>query len=136
MYVHRSYEHVLPKSDLEFAKTALPSGFSYHVVKYHLRSRSLSFVNSPDFDTAPEPVVGESILVRTDGASNRRASSSDPEIYHHKWLMVADDYPGFDVGASKRRSAVWTQLPNVDRRRIGRKSYWEKNVLPRIGDGG
>jgi len=31
----------------------------------------------------------------------------DPLIYHDKWLFVADDYAGFDVAASKRRSAAW-----------------------------
>ena len=132
IYVHRTYEHLLPKSDLEAAQAALPSKFSYQVVKYNLRSRNFSFVNSPDFDTAPEPTVGESRLVRGDGTSRRRAPQSDPEIYHHKWLFVADDYTGFDVEAGKERSRSWINLPGIDRRRIGRKSYWEKHVLPRL----
>lgn len=132
IYVHRTYEHVLPKSNLEAAKAALPSEFSYQVVKYNLRSRNFSFVNSPDFDTALEPTVGQSILVRADGTSRRRAPLSDPEIYHHKWLFVTDDYTGFDVEASKQRSRSWINLPGIDRRRIGRKSYWEKHVLLRL----
>ena len=32
---------------------------------------------------------------------------SDPYIYHHKWLFVADDYDGFDVEESKARSGAW-----------------------------
>ncbi len=134
IYVHRAYEHVLPESVLESAKAVLPSEFSYQVVKYNVRRGSLSFVTSPDFDTAPEPTVGESILVRVDGSSSCRAPARDPEIYHHKWLMVADDYTGFDVEASKRRSGAWMQLPNVDRRRIGRKRYWQAQVVPRLAD--
>jgi len=58
--------------------------------------------------------------------------SSDPYIYHHKWLFVADDYGGFDVDESKRRSLAWMSLPDIDKSRIGRKSYWEDHVLPRL----
>ena len=46
--------------------------------------------------------------------------ASDPFIYYHKWLFVADDYPGYDVAKSAARS------------RIGNKSYWEHFVVPRL----
>jgi hypothetical protein len=57
----------------------------------------------------------------------------DPYIYHHKWLFVSDDYEEFDVEASKSRSERWMALTDVDRSRIGRKSYWDEQVVPRIG---
>jgi hypothetical protein len=47
---------------------------------------------------------------------------------------LADDYVGFDVELSKTRSRQWIALGNVDRSRIGRKSYWEEQVVPRIND--
>jgi hypothetical protein len=47
---------------------------------------------------------------------------------------VRDDYPGFDVQASRDRSRAWTQLAGVDVRRIGRRSYWIERVVPRISD--
>jgi hypothetical protein len=47
--------------------------------------------------------------------------------------MVADDYEGFDVEESKQRSRRQLSLEGVDRRRIGRRSYWVEKVLPRLG---
>lgn len=46
--------------------------------------------------------------------------------------MVQDDYAGFDVDASKQRSRVWLALENVDKTRIGRRSFWERTVVPRL----
>ena len=44
-----------------------------------------------------------------------------------------DDYTGFDITESKHRSILWQLLvPPVDTKRIGRKSYWEALVLPRL----
>lgn len=114
------------------AKRCLPPGFEYTVVKYAIRTGSVSFIHSPDFDTASEPIVGHSVLVTSDGQIRRRRPAGDPEIYHHKWMFVADDYAGFDVEASKRRSAAWMSLTGIDLRRIGRRSYWEGNVVRRL----
>ena len=50
------------------------------------------------------------------------------------WLFVPDEYPGLDVAESKARSTQWIELGNVDRSRIGRKSYWELFVVPRIAN--
>ena len=57
---------------------------------------------------------------------------SDPYIYHHKWLFVADDYDGFDVEESKSRSDAWLALPQVDKSRIGRACYWHTHVVRRL----
>jgi hypothetical protein len=46
--------------------------------------------------------------------------------------FVADDYDRFNVEESRVRSQQWISLPNVDRSRIGRKSYWEQQVVPRM----
>ena len=74
------------------------------------------------------------VTVRADGTVQRRAVPSDPPIYHHKWLFVDDDYPGFDVAQGKLRSAAWLALPDVDKSRIGRRSYWQTHVVPRLDD--
>lgn len=133
VYVHCQFEDVFGDVVAK-AKEQLPDGFEYQVVKYDARSGNISFVASPDFDTADEPIVGEIITVKPGGIVKRRKQSADPEIYHHKWLFVRDDYCGFDVIASRQRSEQWTALTNVDRARIGRKSYWEEHVLPRLVD--
>ena len=133
IYVHRQYEDVFGDV-VANAREYLPEGFVYRVVKYDSRSGNVSFVESPDFDTADEPIVGEIVTVKPDGIVRRRKQAADPEIYHHKWLFVRDDYCGFDVIESRQRSEQWTALTNVDRARIGRKSYWEEQVLPRLVD--
>ncbi|NLS94828.1 MAG: hypothetical protein GXX96_21960 [Planctomycetaceae bacterium] len=131
VYLHRRYEGLLGEP-LEAAKRHLPADFEYTVVKYVEGEGKVSFLQSPDFDSATEPTVGDSILVHADGRITRRRAGADPEIYHHKWLFVADDYDGFDVEASKRRSAAWLSLSGIDKRRIGRRSFWQENVLPRL----
>jgi hypothetical protein len=131
VYVHRDYANRLGNVVSE-AATRLPAGSEYNVVKYDTRSGTVSFIASPDFDCAEEPTVGDAITVRHDGTTRRRSTSGDPRIYHHKWLFVDDDYSGFDVEASKERSAIWLALDNVDKSRIGTKSYWYKHVVPRL----
>lgn len=131
VYVHRSSESVLGEV-VASAKTHLPPDFQYDVVKLTFRSNEVSFVSSPDFDTADEPIVGMSVTVAPDGTVRHRSESRNPQIYHHKWLFVAADYPGFDVVQSMERSKLWLALSDVDAKRIGRKEYWETLVVPRI----
>lgn len=130
-YLHRRYEDVLGKP-IEDAKRHLPEDFAYDVVKLDKRTGTVSFIQSPDFDTADEPTVGTLITVKPDGSVTRRGQLADPQIYHHKWLFVADDYDGFDIEASKERSRQWTALDGIDRSCIGRRSYWEQHVVPRL----
>jgi len=129
VYLHRIYEDKLGNV-LVVAKDKLPDGFDYQIVKYNYRTQAISFVQCMDFDSAHEPTVGELMTVGVDGNVRRRRQPRDPEIYHHKWLFVADDYEGFDVEASRQRSLAWIRLEGIDRRRIGRKSYWNKFVVP------
>ena len=131
VYVHRDYANRLGEVASK-AVERLPDDFEYAVVKYDIRSGAVSFISSLDFDTADEPTVGDVITVSSDGTTRRRSQRSDPQIYHHKWLFVVDDYAGFDVAASKRRSAAWLALDDVDKSRIGIKSYWEANVAGRL----
>lgn len=133
VYVHRSYEELLGDV-LKRAKANLPGDIEYTVVKFNYQTLAISFVQCDDFDSASEPTVGDIVTVGAEGTIRRRSQPSDPEIYHHKWLFVADDYTGFDVQQSAHRSAAWLQLDDVDRQRIGRKSYWEEQVVPRIED--
>lgn len=131
VYVHRRYEAQLGAA-VEEARRRLPADFSYTLVKFNPRSGAVSFIVCDDFDAACEPAVGEILTVDRGGNLRRRPPPPDPEIYHHKWLFVADDYDGFDVAESKRRSRLWTSLSDVDRRRIGRRSYWQQHVVPRL----
>ncbi len=135
VYVHRAYERVLGAPVAE-AKVWIPAEFPYVVVKLNGRTGAVTFLASPDFDTSPEPLMGDHWIVPPDRLPRLVRQCADPYIYHHKWLMVRDDYPGFDVEESKRRSARWLGLPDVDKSRVGRWSYWSAYVLPRLTDGG
>lgn len=133
VYVHREYASVLGNA-VVVAREFVPVEFDFSVIKLNTSTKAVTFISSPDFDSADEPIVSRFILVRADGTTLDRKQLDDPYIYHHKWLMVMDDYRGFDVERSKQRSLKWLALNNVDKSRIGRKSYWEKYVIPRLGE--
>lgn len=131
VYVHRTYESQFP--GLAQAKAKLPSYVRYDVVAYCERDGSFSFIECPGFNHQDEPVLGSSWKVYpTAQFAVEFRSPFDPWIYHHKWMFVGDEYHGFDVDASKRRSQAWESLEGVDRSRIGKLSYWRANVIPRI----
>jgi len=133
VYVHRDYEDYLGDA-VKWAKRHLPAKYDYTVVKLNQHNDSVSFIYCPGFDTEHEPAIAGIVVVNADGQVQRRSLPADPYIYHHKWLFVGDDYLGFDVTESKKRSHLWISLSNVDRSRIGRRSFWEQNVVPRIVD--
>jgi hypothetical protein len=135
IYLHKKYENQLPQKELAFAKSKLPENYDYTAVKYDKESGAFSFIQSPDFDTADEPTVGMSIKVTPEGKITTTPQAKDPLIWHHKWQWVGDDYEGFDIEASKLRSKEWQGVVNKDKEilsRIGRKSYWDKNIIPRL----
>lgn len=131
LYIHKEYEELLGQELLN-AKSNLPPGFVYTVVKCNESNGNLSFVQCPDFDVADEPAIGEYVVVKGDGTVSFRGALLDPYIYHHKWLFVAEDYRGFDVAKSRARSLAWLSLANIDKARIGRRGYWREHVLPRL----
>lgn len=129
VYVHRSYESVLG-STVQHAKALIPPDFPYAVVKLRIGNGAVSFVESADFDSCPEPQVGAIWTTGRDGSTRYLPPLEDPWIYHHKWLMVDDAYRGFDVEESRERSRSWLALSGVDKRRVGRRSYWLTEVAP------
>lgn len=139
VYIHRQYEHLLPQEEYSRVRKLVPTVFNFTIIKFNLKTRAFTFIESPDFDTAHEPIVGDMIVCTPDVTSatwyKKRvilSSEYDPLIYHHKWLMVKDDYSGFNVEVSKARSVLWTSLTDVDKSRIGRRSYWRQFVLTRL----
>lgn len=130
IYLHRNYAEVLPDQEgLKQAEARLPQGFTFNVIKAAKDGSAYTFFNSPDFDTADEPVAGEYVRVTAEGSAKPGKTGS---IWHHKWLWVGDDYKGFDVEKSKARSRAWLSLPDIDFNRIGNKAFWEKEVVPNI----
>lgn len=133
IYVHQSAEDALSKKgiNLESIKKNLPENFSYTYVSYNLDNGNCTFTQSPDWDVNPEPIVGNAILVKSDGSGPREIKPpGDPWIIHHKHLFVKPDYHG--TKESEERSNSWYFLEGIDKSRIGKKSYWQQNVLPLI----
>ncbi|MBE9180254.1 hypothetical protein IQ268_16955 [Oculatella sp. LEGE 06141] len=134
-YVHRSAEDSLPQDLLAAARKHLPIDFQYVVVKHHEQRNSLSFTASSDWDELPEPSVGESYCIYSDGTVKYRPLPKRPQIYHHRWLFVRHGYQGFDVLAAKQRSLIFLQLRKqgilvVNSSRIGYLDVWQSEVMP------
>lgn len=131
LYLHKMYVPTLPdemsrlvSQAEEIANQKYGKPFKYNTVKISKDDDVVTLVQSPDFDTSPEPTVGDFIMVKV-GNGLVKFGHSD-SIWHHKWLWVLDDYPGFDVEESFRRSEEWLKH-DVDFSRIGNKAYWEKH---------
>jgi hypothetical protein len=127
VYIHRDYApswiwDLLPD----------PENDRHRVTIIKITSANISFLDVPDFDISHEPQLLSRVTVNRDTGVASYAAYINGPIYHHKWLMVSDDYAGFDVAASVDRSRTWLALDGVDMTRIGNKVYWEKNVVPRI----
>ena len=132
IYLHKSVEDKLPHAVLEFAKREIPSDFIYDIIKYDVKNGNVTFISSPDWDTSDEPIVGDALLIRGDGSMRYMQQKSSPQIYHHKWLFVNDNYGGFNVEDAKTRSKKWLKIPNIEFNKIGYKNYWENNIIPLI----
>lgn len=115
LYVHKKYaSEVVPLEKLAAAAAALQKhgAFPYNSIMFDSKKDVVRFDEAPDFDTAREPRVGRYISVNLADGSVKEGKSDS--IWHHKWLWVKDDYPGFDVDASKTWSATWAPaLPEV-----------------------
>ena len=91
-------------------------------------------IQSPDWDTANEPIVGDSLTIDIISGEEKltRQKPNNPQIYHSKELFVASDYKGFDVIKAKERTKLWNSIPNIEKNKIGYKKYWI-NLLSKNG---
>lgn len=147
-YVHKDYvdQSPIPKDVYNNALSALKKehpDFEPTIVKHNPKNDNISFLHSPDWDSAHEPQIKDSVLVTPEGSTKYTAPKKEPQIYHQKWQFVGDDYKGFDVERSKRRTkqyqaaiekkATDTGQPTKQiSSRIGYKSYWDKEIVPHI----
>ncbi len=133
LYLHRDHEGRLDGEALARAKASLPEGFAYDVVKFDAKEGAFSFIASPDFCEADEPLVGDAWRVSREGKATLTRGKADPQIYHHKWNFVEASTSRFDPLESMIRSLEWFALEGLDKSRIGTRSYWEREALPRLG---
>lgn len=76
--------------------------FQYECVSYNLRTKEIRFEACPYFDRDEEPVINSCVLYNS---KQKRIKIYDyGETIKHKWMLVKDDYTGFNVQASYNRS--------------------------------
>lgn len=107
-------------------------GIDYEVIKYDKRKQTISFIQSPDWNSSNEPYVSYSVVIniKTCKVKIIKGRKTNPQIYHHKWMFVADDYDGFDVLKSKIRTNILNSVASFNdkdvKSKIGNKEYWNK----------
>jgi hypothetical protein len=131
LYFHKEYmdevDPIIVKIVKKYQKRL---GLDFNIVKYS--PVAISFINSPDFDTADEPVVLESwrynVVIDKWTKYTFYGNKPNRPIYHNKWLFVKDDYTGFDVELAKRRSNfldVYMYINKINKSKIGYQKYWK-----------
>jgi len=109
------------------------------VIKYNKKMNKVSFIYCCEFNSCLEPGVTGYITVDLNTESGIvRQYQKDFPIYHHKWLMVRDDYDKFynyPMHVVKKRSENIEKLMNcglfdIDTKRMGMYTYWEAYARP------
>tara|TARA_B100000073_G_scaffold342623_1_gene346008 strand:- start:10841 stop:12064 length:1224 start_codon:yes stop_codon:yes gene_type:complete len=134
VWLHKDYiSDLMDLTEFEKFKENLPEGYNFNILRYDEKAKEIAFIESPDFDSAHEPLVGNSIRIKKEeegfSVSKIQTPPKDPLIYHHKWLFVKDDYKGFDISESKQRSIEWKTELGVNKSltsKIGRLSFWNE----------
>lgn len=131
LYAHKSYASIYPES-LQQALIILRVNhpdFNYEIIKHNQKENSYSFIQSKGFNTDMEPGIQDVINISLNNNTVKIIKGrTDPQIYHHKWQFVADDYKGFDVKTSMLRSLAWKTKLGFNKAvssKIGTKSYWD-----------
>lgn len=106
VFIHKNYFSHIPEDVYLDAYNSLPPDFDFNVIKYNLDNQSITFIQSEDFNDSEEPLIGLSYTVTRNDNTNF-SSTIDPGVLHHKWMMVEDDYSGFDTEEAKERSDLW-----------------------------
>ena len=139
IYIHKDYANILPQNRLTEALNTLKENvfnFDYTIIRYNKDKDSFAFIKSPDFDFNDEPIVGDSILISNDNSLKFTPQKKDPQIYHHKWLFVKDNYKNFDIKKSLERTIFWKEKMGTNKTlssKIGTQSIWnswlKENIL-------
>lgn len=133
IYIHRSNvdELTLEQLDLvwdrwkKLADTDYPCN-SFEVIK--IKNDTVSFIVCEGWDSLREPIVGNAYNVKADGSVKlTKKREKNPQIYHHKWMFVSEDYEGFDVEESKEWSKKWLSVvPKGLSSSLGSINNWKK----------
>lgn len=132
VYFHKDYIDDINPQIHQIIKEAEGLKMKFNVIKYPInpktfKQNAITFINCPAFDDIDEPYIIE--YWRYDMATREwtykwyNVLNRNVPVYHHKWLFVKDDYKGFDVEISKKRSE-WVDSLDVDKSKIGYLHQW------------
>ena len=103
-----------------------PGSLPYEVIKYDTKQHKLSFIDSPDWYTANEPTVGDSVCWNFDKQSQTFRLGGNA-VYHSKELFMSDDTDLIDINKAKERTKIWQSLVTKEEKKlIGNKNYWRQ----------
>lgn len=130
-YVHKSNIFELySKLDIEDRNILINvlkgSNYIYDVIKYDKKTKNVSLIECKTWDILNEPIVGDSHCYRIDGTISLVKGGT--KVYHNKWQFVSNDYVGFSVEESKRRTKEWNKINGIKllKSKIGNKDFWYK----------
>jgi hypothetical protein len=118
---------------IQFLQEAM-TRIKFDIVKYD--KGKVTLISSPDWDIANEPIVGHCYRWEERGWRaisqgqwvNPNITPNYKQIYHNKWMFVANDYKGFNIEQAKKRSELWNSLPDIKevKSKIGYKKFWQE----------
>lgn len=82
--------------------------FQFECVSYNTRTKEIMFEACPYFDTQDEPVITESVLYDPKKKCLKMLKRDHKIV--NKWLLVKDDYLGFNVQEAYDRSKIQEEI--------------------------
>ena len=124
LYVHKSNLSELGEDRVKIVeeRKKLIGDFDYDVIKFDMDTENVTFIECPEFEKIHEPLVGRQYLTKKNGG--KKIMPSKGQIYHKKYMFVAENYTGFDIEAEKKRAEKYDELL---------KNHEDKKIKNKIG---
>lgn len=129
LYVHKSNLSELLNKLIDEDKIRLLTllhsvNIEYDIIKFDIKTKNISLILCPTWNTLNEPIVGDSYCYHEDGTV--KIIKGGTKVYHNKWQFVSNDYKGFNVEESKKRTLEWNKITYIKdmKSKIGNKEYW------------
>ena len=129
LYVHKSNLSELGEDIVKIVeeRKKLIGDFAYDVIKFDTDTENVTFIECEEFEKIHEPLVGRQYLTKKNG--EKKIMPSKGQIYHKKYMFVAENYTGFDIESEKKRAEKYDELlkKNEDKKiknKIGYRKKW------------
>ena len=124
LYVHKSNLSELGEDRVKIVeeRKKLIGDFDYDVIKFDTDTENITFIECPEFDKIHEPMVGKQYSDKEKW--RKKIMPSKGQIYHKKYMFVAENYTGFDIEAEKKRAEKYDELL---------KNHEDKKIKNKIG---